>query len=100
MYTLLMNITLVNLREVSEGEKIKFILLEDGRLLYGTCKWHKDLGESGNIGSCKVVGAGVIPSHIPTADDEDWGNWQSTGYEVITPTDLRESIKEALSSAF
>jgi hypothetical protein len=95
-----MNITLKDLGQVSDGEKRKFILVEDGRLLYGICKWHKDLGNAEAIGDLKVVGAGVIPLSLKYASDEEWGDWQSTGYGIVTPEELRNPIKEALSVAF
>ena len=96
-----MNIQIKNLGQVSgeETSKIKFILLEDGTLLYGKCQWHKDLATAAGIGEeVKVVGAGVVPDNMEALDDDAWGEWKSTGYSVITPLEFRESICKALFS--
>lgn len=84
------------------ASKVKFILLEDGRLLYGKCQWHKDLAKDVCIDeSMKVLGAGVFPDNIQEVSIEEdvWGGWKSTGYNVVTPLELRQSIRNALCSA-
>lgn len=97
-----MNIYVNNLNIVSgdSTSKIKFILLEDGTLLFGKCKWHKDLVEStqGVNSTLKVIAAGVIPNDIVNVDleSEYWGGWESTGYKVVTPEVLRNTIRESL----
>lgn len=98
-----MNIIVRSLGSVSGdgNSKIKFILLEDGTLLYGKCQWHKDLAVAAGIDEAvKVVGAGVIPANLMEAGikDDVWGNWKSTGYGVLTPETLREEIAAALVS--
>jgi hypothetical protein len=100
---LFMNIQPRNLGIVSgdEHSKVKFILLEDGMLLYGKCQWHKDLEVAAKFGDpIKVIGAGVVPENIQGVSIEDnaWGDWKSTGYEVVTPTEFREPVRNALSS--
>ena len=98
----MMNIIVKNLGSVS-GDKsspIKFILLEDGTLLFGNCTWHKDLGIAAHVDdTLHVIGAGVVPENISKAGIEDkasWGDWRSTGYGTVTPIELRESIRRAL----
>jgi hypothetical protein len=85
-----------------EESKIKFILLENGTLLYGKCEWHKDLAMAAKVGeNAKVIGAGVVPENIAEASIEDnvWGEWKSTGYGVVTSLALRKDIQKALMEA-
>ncbi len=102
LYTNLMIINIHNLKLVSgdETSKIKFVLFEDGTLLFGKCKWHIDLVETfKNIDSnLNVLGAGVVPKDIEEVglENEYWGNWESTGYKVVTSDSLRSVIREAL----
>lgn len=97
-----MIINVHNLKIVSgdEASKIKFVLLEDGTLLFGKCKWHKDLVETyrGVDPALKVLGAGVVPKDIENVglESEYWGNWESTGYKVVTTEILRSSVRKSL----
>lgn len=79
--------------------KVKFILLENGVLLFGKVEWHKDLMNSyTGEKSSNVVAAGSIPEFIDATDLSEmaWGGWKSTGYNVLTPLDYRVRIMEAL----
>lgn len=81
-----------------EHSKVKFILLDNGDLLFGKCKWHKDLQDASSYKteSVQVVGAGTVPLDVDGfMDDEKWGGWKSTGYSVITPDNIRKQIVEA-----
>ena len=96
-----MNIEIRNLGAVSEDEKskAKFILLESGVLLFGRVQWHKDLALAAGIDEqIKIIGAGVVPESVKDVElqDEAWGGWKSTGYDVITPVELRTDIRNAL----
>jgi hypothetical protein len=92
----------VNLGSISENSahKTKFILLDDGVLLFGKVEWHKDLAANytRNASEVSVVAAGTVPNDIAAADlsEESWGGWKSTGYDVRTPIEFRESIRTAL----
>ncbi len=96
------NIVVKNLGVVSDDEKslVKFILLDNGILLFGRVKWHKDLldayREAG--ADATVVAAGIAPKNIgkTTVKDDVWGGWQSTGYGIITPDEYKGDIKGAL----
>lgn len=98
-----LEITIIHLPDIfsCEGSQVKFILLADGRLLYGRCMYHKDLttvffgNEEGN--TLTVIGAGIVPENPATQieDEEAWGYWKSTGYKVVTEEMLREKIREA-----
>ena len=99
-----MKIQVIKIPEVSDSEdrKRKFIVLEDGRLLFGMCVYHKDLSsyffrKKEKKDHC-VVGAGVVPDDPSTSCDDilAWGKWVSTGYAVTTPPLLREEIRTAL----
>lgn len=98
-----MQITITNLGRLSDDEKaqVKFILTEEGDLLYGKCLWHKDLGAHSKLSpDVQIIGAGVVPDDMETCsiDDNEWGDWKSTGYGVTTPQELRFPIKEAFFS--
>ncbi len=85
----------------SPADPIKFILLDDGLLLFGKAQWHKDLMRAhlAERGAPRdVVAAGTVPSDIAARglDDEDWGGWKSTGFGVRTPIEYRAAIREAL----
>jgi hypothetical protein len=99
-----LDIKIIHLSDIftCEGSQVKFILLADGRLLYGRCMYHKDLAvaffdneEERNM--LTVIGAGVVPEDPATQieDEEAWGYWKSTGYKVVTEEMLREKIREA-----
>lgn len=97
-----MNIILRNLGNISgdDASKIKFILLDDGTLLYGRVEWHKDLVSAAELGQdIRVVGAGVVPRDVHDTRDESWGNWKSTGYNVVTPVELQKEIMNVFVSA-
>lgn len=97
-----MTITLHNLGDVSgdETSKVKFILLDDGMLLYGKAKWHKDLADEVDLSKdTHVVGAGVVPENIRDTSDEAWGYWKSTGYNIVTPPEAQKEIMDAFLSA-
>lgn len=97
-----MTISVHNLNVVSgdDNSKIKFILFEDGVLLFGKCKWHRDLAEvvPDIVSNLKVLGAGVVPKNIEKVnlENEFWGDWESTGYKVVTVDSLRSTVREAL----
>ena len=62
-----MKIHVIEIPDVSGGKdgKRKFILLDDGRLLFGMCVYHKDLSyyffrNEEKKDHC-VIGAGVVP---------------------------------------
>jgi hypothetical protein len=96
-----MNIRVKNLGEISgdQDSKVKFILFEDGTLLFGKCQWHKDLATAAKVDeTMKVVGAGVVSSNIEDTSDEAWGGWKSTGYGIVTPIEIRQTIRNALIS--
>ena len=98
-----MKITITNIGTLSEDEKAKnkFILTEEGLLLYGKCLQHKDLSVYVKLSpTTKIIGAGVVPDDMETCsiDDAEWGGWKSTGYGVRTPNELKFPIKEALFS--
>lgn len=103
-----MIITLTPLPTISDDikSKTKFILLEDGKLLYGICKYHKDLGAAyyenqDGDDVIKVIGAGVVPDDVRTGiGDSAWGGWESTGYDIVTPHYMRTIIQEAFIDAF
>lgn len=72
-----MQITITNLGVLSEDEKAKnkFILTEDGLLLYGKCLQHRDLSTHAKLPpATKIVGAGVIPNDMEmcSIDDNEW----------------------------
>lgn len=98
-----MQITITDLGTLSEDEKAKnkFILTEDGVLLFGKCLQHKDLSSYAKLPvATKIIGAGVVPDDMETCsiDDSEWGEWKSTGYGVRTPPELKFPIKEAFFS--
>ena len=78
----------------------KFILLETGELLYGMCLYHKQLAdaytEMTGIVLHSIIGAGIIPTDVttPIEDTRAWGEWKSTGYNVITPQHIRSEIRD------
>jgi hypothetical protein len=96
------NIVAHNLGRIShdDAHKVKFILLNNGVLLFGKVEWHKDLMNSytDHQTNVSVVAAGTIPQHIAAVDlsEENWGGWKSTGYGVLTPDEYRESIRNVL----
>ena len=95
-----MNISITNLGVLSNEEtaQTKFILTEDGVLLFGTCMWHKDLSAQVKLSpNTKIIGAGIVPNDLTTCsiDEDEWGGWKSTGYGIVTPQELRFPIKEA-----
>ncbi len=99
-----MTISVKSLGIVSGDEHgvVKFVLLEEDILVFGKCVWHKDLviafyGEEVNV---TVLAAGVLPKDVSKVplDDSYWGEWRSSGYNVITPPEYRNTIKEALLS--
>lgn len=96
----MMKITVTNLGVLSPDEKaqVKFILTEEGNLLYGKCLWHKDLSLKAKLlPDTKIIGAGIAPDDLETCSIEgnEWGEWKSTGYGLVTPQELRFPIKEA-----
>jgi hypothetical protein len=96
-----MDIRVEKLEQVAgdENSKVKFILLEDGRLLCGKCQWHKDLALAAGLDdSIKIIGAGVMPANPQDTNDNVWGGWKSSGYDIVTPVELREEIRTALIS--
>jgi hypothetical protein len=103
-----MKITIIPLSTVANGNNVwnKFILLEDGRLLYGMCRYHKDLStvyfsNQEEDGTLKVIGAGIVPEDVRTdIEDSAWGGWESTGYDVVTPLYMRTMIQEAFIDVF
>ena len=95
-----MHIKITNLGILSNDEKakVKFILTEEGDLLYGKCLWHKDLSAHVKLlPTVEIIGAGIVPDDMETCsiDDAEWGDWKSTGYGVTTPQELKFPIKEA-----
>jgi hypothetical protein len=100
-----MNITTIKSLGIISGEDagiVKFLLLEDGALIFGKCYWHKDLvmafyGKAVNV---TVLAAGVLPRDVSKAslDEDAWGGWLSNGYNIVTPQALRLTIKEVLTS--
>lgn len=95
-----MQITVINLGTLSDDEraKVKFILTEEGTLFYGKCLWHKDLSIYAKLlPTLQIIAAGVVPDYVETCsiDDNEWGDWKSTGYGIITPPELMFPIKEA-----
>lgn len=103
-----MKIIIIPLPLISDdsSSRNKFILLEDGRLLYGMCRYHKDLSVAycNNQGAghkIKVIGAGIIPDNVRVPiEDSAWGGWESTGYDIVTPHYMRTIIQEAFIDAF
>lgn len=100
LYTYFMEISMTNLGIISDDERAqyKFILTEEGKLYYGKCLWHKDLGNVAHLSpTTEIIGAGIVPDDLMTCsiDGDEWGAWKSTGYGVITPVELRFPIKEA-----
>lgn len=102
-----MIITPIPLIDISTNKdaKCKFILLNDGKLLFGMCTYHKDLGaaflqneNNKEDEAIYVIGAGIVPTDIytDTEDTKAWGEWVSTGYDIVTPFDLRKEIQRAL----
>lgn len=86
-----MNCYNLGILSVDEGAKEKFVLLEDGALLFGQVMYHKDLvyyycGEE----KMKVLAAGTLPDKN-LEDMDSWG-WKSTGYEVTTEEKLKPVI--------
>ncbi len=73
----------------------KFILTDDGTLLFGTVLYHKELTlnyyKTGNV---KVTAAGTIPE-TNLFDLDRWG-WKSSGYGVVTEPELRPKIAELI----
>lgn len=96
-----MNIEVINLGDVSKenNHKRKFVLLDDGRLIFGKVQWHKNLVEAAGIDNPIVIGAGVVPEDLISDTDDAWGEWKSTGYEIVTSPDFREAVKTALRAA-
>lgn len=96
----MMKITVTNLGALSLDERaqVKFILTEEGTLFYGKCLWHKDLSQEVKLSpNIKIIGAGIVPDDLETCsiDGDEWGQWKSTGYGLVTPQELRFPIKEA-----
>jgi hypothetical protein len=86
---------------VEEANVVKFVLLEDGTLLFGLCRFHKDLVDSyyPTGGHPNIVGAGTIPrslSLVPVEDMKEWGNWHSTGFKVTVEEKDRAQILKSL----
>ena len=95
-----MQITVINLGTLLDDEKaqVKFLLTEEGDLLYGKCLWHKDLSAHIKLSpNVQIIAAGIVPDNMETCsiNDNEWGNWKSSGYGVTTPQELRFPIKEA-----
>ena len=99
-----MNITVKSLGVVSGDENgfVKFVLLEDDVLVFGKCIWHRELVIAfyGKEVDVTVIAAGVLPKDVSKAplDESYWGEWKSSGYDVVTPPQYREVIKIALQS--
>lgn len=99
-----MTISVKSLGVVSGEENgvVKFVLLEEDILVFGKCVWHKELVVAfyGKEIDVTVVAAGVLPKDVSKAslDDSYWGAWRSSGYDVVTPPEYRNTIKEALLS--
>lgn len=99
-----MNISVKSLGIVSgeEGGYVKFVLLPDQVLVFGRCIWHKDLVIAfyGKEVDVAIVGAGILPKNVSSVplDDEYWGEWKSSGYEIITPPEYRGLIRSVLTS--
>lgn len=75
--------------------KIKFVLTDDKKLYFGKVKYHKELAPF--LSSQTIIGAGIVPIPFLGIDNmEAWGAWQSTGYGVTTPEELREEIYRAI----
>ncbi len=97
-----LNIVIQNLGSISKvaEHKVKFILLDNGVLLFGKVEWHKDLMDAfvGDKANRIVIAAGSLPENVGTADlgDDAWGGWKSTGYKVLTPLEYRDKIHAAL----
>ena len=99
-----LDITIIHLPDIviCEGSQVKFILIADGRLLYGRCMYHRDLSDAffdneEERNTLTVIGAGIVPEKRTTQikDEEAWGYWKSMGYKVVTEETLREKIREA-----
>ncbi len=98
-----MQIVVNNLGVLSDDERarVKFILTEEGNLLYGKCLQHRDLSAHVKLSpTIRIIGAGVVPDDMETCsiDDNEWGDWKSTGYGITTPPELKFPIKEAFFS--
>ena len=96
-------IAVLNLGPISgvPTHPIKFILLEDGTLLFGKVEFHKDLMRAhlnGRLDSPVVIAAGSVPEDIEACglDVGDWGGWKSTGFDVRTPVAYRSAVRDAL----
>ena len=94
--------SVINLGRISDdsSHKIKFVLFNNGVLLFGKVEWHKDLVNSYAAANpdLMVIAAGTVPRDIDIVDlsDENWGGWKSTGYKVHTPPEYRERIRNTL----
>lgn len=75
----------------------KFILLEDGTLLFGRVLYHKDLAKE-YVGreNVRVVAAGTLPQEEVEVI-EGWG-WKSTGYHIETKEEMKTTIVRAILS--
>lgn len=99
-----MNIEVKSLGVISDEENgfVKFVLLEENILVFGKCLWHKDLVVAfyGKEVEVIVTAAGILPKDVSKVplDDEYWGEWKSSGYDIVTPPQYRNTIKEALLS--
>ncbi len=100
-----MNITVIKSLGVITGDEggiVKFLLLEEGTLIFGKCFWHKDLVIAfyGKEVDVAIIAAGVLPKDVSkvSLDEDSWGGWLSNGYNIITPPGYRRVIKEVISS--
>lgn len=99
-----MNILVKSLGVISQDENsfVKFILLTDNVLVFGRCVWHRDLVIAlyGKDAHVTVIAAGVLPKDVSKAplDEAYWGDWKSSGYEVVTPPEYRTTIKSVMIS--
>jgi hypothetical protein len=99
-----MNIIVKSLGVVSGEENgfVKFVLLEENILVFGKCLWHKDLiiAFYGKEVDVMIIAAGVVPKDVSKVplDEAHWGDWKSSGYNVVTLPEYRSVIQEALRS--
>lgn len=99
-----MNIIVKSLGVVSGEENgfVKFVLLEENILVFGKCLWHKDLIVAlyGKEVDVMLIAAGVVPKDVSKVplDEAYWGEWKSSGYNIVTPEEYKVTIQKALRS--
>lgn len=87
---------------------VKFLYFrenEEGILLFGGHYQHKevwaaycDLASRNPEDLPRFLGAGMLPcfaQNVSVEEEYRWGFWESVGYGVTTPPEIREEIRQA-----